>query len=539
MEPFKPVTQHPVSDLSLPERARAAFSEWQSRKKQNYFEHDADLQTLLRHHLGEAVFEQESPGFSRFGQECATVLDELICENNRDEHLPTLRRYDGIGRRTEEVCFHPSYYEIGRLAYRTGAMSRYETPGQERIQLAYAYLLAHHGEGGHLCPFACTAGLIKLLLARADDALKARLLPGLLHTDRLDPAHHHGAQFLTEIQGGSDVGQNVVRATPCGDFYRINGEKWFCSVIDADLYLVTARIPHSQPGTAGLGAFVVPRRLRNGSPNGVFIRRLKYKLGTRSMASGEADFVDAVAWSIGAPEGAFKQVVDIVLNTSRTYNAIAACGMMRRAEIEATTFAACREAFGQKIAEFPLVKRTLGRITESRRKAIAGTFALIALADQVALGVADENTRAVHRLVVNMNKYFTAVRGTTVVRDAIEVLGGNGTIEEFSVLPRLLRDSIVIEAWEGTHNVLCAQVLRDMQKLHLHQAFFAHLRRWTKDQMLLAEIADAEERVRRLMSLQKEDAALEIRDTVDVLMSVWQNTSVHETLPRAHNIHSQ
>jgi len=511
--------------------ARETLAAWQESKRQNFFTGDSDLQAILSHHLGAESFAREAPGLAAFGEESATILDDLIRENNRDEHLPVLRRWDDIGRHIDQVIFHPSYLEIGRRAYRTGALSRYARPGEERIQLAYSYLLAHHGEGGHLCPFACTAGLIKILQARGNEALKAHLLPGLLHADRTAPEHYHGAQFLTEIQGGSDVGSNAVRARPDGEAYRISGEKWFCSVIDADLYLLTARLEGAPAGTAGLGAFVVPRLLPNGTPNGVHIRRLKYKLGTRSMASGEADFVDALAWSIGDPVGGFKSVVEIVLNTSRVYNAIAACGMMRRAELEATSYAAHREAFGHKIESFPLVRRTLSRISEERRLAVAGTFGLIALSDRIALGPASPQLHNVFRLVVNMNKYWTAIRCTDTVRSAIEILGGNGTIEDFSVLPRLLRDSIVIEAWEGTHNVLCAQILRDLQKLGLHHAFFSFLCEHARTPESHAQIADSRRDVEQLLTLPAEEAALRIRDVVDQLMPLWQRVCAAESIP--------
>lgn len=530
-QPLPPPTSSSTSSAnSAPTAARQALAEWQEAKRQNFYSTDTDLQAILLHHLGPEVLAQEAPGLVAFGAESATVLDDLIRENNRDEHLPQLRRWDGIGRRIDEVIFHPSYFEIGQRAYRTGALARYARPGEERIQLAYCYLLAHHGEGGHLCPFACTAGLIKILQARGNEALKAHLLPGLLHLDRRAPEHYHGAQFLTEVQGGSDVGANAVRARRDGQHFRISGEKWFCSVIDADLYLMTARLDGSPSGTAGLGAFVVPRLLPDGTPNGVHIRRLKYKLGTRSMASGEADFVDALAWAVGDPVSEFKSVVEIVLNTSRVYNAIAACGMMRRAEIEATTYAAHREAFGQKIESFPLVRHTLARISSERRRAVAGTFGVIALSDAVALGQADESARQVLRLVINMNKYWTAIRCTDTIRDAIEVLGGNGAIEDFSVLPRLLRDSIVVEAWEGTHNVLCAQVLRDLQKLGLHHAFFAFLKVHARSQESQQQLDSARREVERLLCLPAEEAAVYIRDVVDQLMPLWQRVCVEKSL---------
>ncbi len=504
-----------------PASARDAFSAWNDDKAVNTFVHDADLQRVLQHHLGAEAYAAAVPALSAFGEE-HTVLDTLICENNRDEHLPVLRRWDSIGRRTEEVVFHPSYFEIGRRVYRTGVIGRYATPGQDRVQMALAYLFGQQGEGGHLCPLACTAGLVKILQARGDAALKDRLLPGLFHLDRTDPSHFHGAQFLTEIQGGSDVGANAVVARRDGDTWRITGEKWFCSVIDADLYLLTARPEGAPAGTAGLGAFVVPRLLPDGTPNGVFVRRLKYKLGTRSMASGEADFQDALAWPIGPVEGGFKAVVDIVLNTSRLYNAVAACGIVRRAEVEATTYARHRVAFGQPIDQFPLVRRTLDGLRRERQRALAGTFELVALTDRQALGTATPDERDTFRLVVNMNKYWTSIRSTWAVREAIEVLGGNGTIEDFSVLPRLWRDCIVLESWEGSHNVLCLQVLRDMQRYRLHEGFFRHLAALVPDGSMATRVEGDKAETTRVLALPADDATLAIRDLVDRLIVTWQ-----------------
>jgi acyl-CoA dehydrogenase len=378
-----------------PAAARADLAAWREEKAQNFFDSDGFFQRVLKHHLGPERFAEEALGLSAFGAECAGLLNELVNETNRDEHLPVLRRFDAIGRRVEEVVFHPAYDVIGEHVYRTGVMSRYATPGQELVQLAYAYLFSQNGEGGHLCPLACTAGLIKILQRKAPEWVKARCLPGLLRTDRTHPEHFHGAQFLTELQGGSDVGANACTATPQSDgSWRINGEKWFCSVIDADLYLMTARPVGAPEGTPGLGAFVVPRKLDDGTHNGVYVRRLKYKLGTRSMASGEADFIDAVAWPVAVDSG-FKAVVEIVLNTSRLYNAVCSSGSMRRVELEATTYARHRKAFGQPIEQFPLVGRSLARITRETHASVAGTFKLAALADRIDLGQArPEDERA-------------------------------------------------------------------------------------------------------------------------------------------------
>ncbi|MCA9545315.1 MAG: hypothetical protein KC613_13015, partial [Myxococcales bacterium] len=252
------------------------------------------------------------------------------------------------------------------------------------------------------------------------------------------------------------------------------------------------------------------------------------KLGTRSMASAEADFQDAVAYPV-VLDGGFKRVVEIVLNTSRLYNAIASCGMLRRVQVEAESYAAHRAAFGRPIAQFPLVQRSLQRLRTQAEAAVAGTFALAALGDRITLGQGSDADRALYRLVVNMNKYWTSFQGTSMCREGIEVLGGNGAIEDFSVIPRLLRDSIVCEQWEGTHNVLCAQVLKDLHKYALHKAFFAHA-----DAVIAAagahpqagplaqRVALDRARVNALLALPPAEASLAVRDAVDALAVTWQ-----------------
>jgi alkylation response protein AidB-like acyl-CoA dehydrogenase len=279
------------------------------------------------------------------------------------------------------------------------------------------------------------------------------------------------SQFLTEVQGGSDVGANASVAVEVGDGYEIMGEKWFCSVADAGVFLLLARPEGAPDGTSGLGCFVVDRE-RDGSPNGFSIRRLKDKLGTTDMASGEIDFDRAAAELIGEPDAGFKIMVTAMLNTSRWLNAVGDVGIMRRAYLEAANYAAERTAFGQRIGDFPLMRRQLAEIKAEWLAALHSTWELTGLdeaVDVAAMGgpAADQDDAGFHRYLVNANKLACSLAATDVVRRAIEVLGGNGAIEEFSVLPRLLRDAVVYEQWEGTHNVLTAQVLRDLGRLGL------------------------------------------------------------------------
>jgi acyl-CoA dehydrogenase len=368
-------------------------------------------------------------------------FDELVAECER--HLPRL--VDG------EIEFHPAYHEAGRAVWATGIVG---APARE--QAALFYELAQAGEGGHGCPVVCTAGLVRALRTAASDELRERFLPPLLETD-YDVAQR-GAQFLTERHGGSDVGANRVEAVPDGDVWRLHGEKWFCSVADADQFVVTARPSGAPEGTRGIGCFLVPRE-----GGGFRIRRLKDKLGTRALATGEIEFEGAPAYPLGPLEDGFKTAVS-VLNTSRWLNAVGSAALMQRAFDVAFQFAREREAFGRPIVDFPLIRENLAVMRAETDAAIASTAELTELVARIDEGTAGEEDVTWHRILVNANKVVTSIAATKVVRRGIETLGGNGTIEDFSPLPRLWRDAIVFESWEGTHNVLCAQVLRDLAR---------------------------------------------------------------------------
>jgi alkylation response protein AidB-like acyl-CoA dehydrogenase len=380
---------------------------------------------------------------SDFGRVVTEVIEPAVeeCERN-----PPRVRADG------ELEFDPAYDRAGRAVWASGIVG---APAREQAFLFY--LLAQAGEGGHACPVVCTAGLVRALKDRASDDLRERFLPPLLETD-YDRAQR-GAQFLTERHGGSDVGANRVEAVPDGGAWRLHGEKWFCSVADADQFLVTARPRGAPEGTRGIGCFLVPR-----DGGGFRIRRLKDKLGTRALATGEIEFEGAAAYPLGPLEEGFRTAVG-VLNTSRWLNAVGSAGLMRRAYLVAAEFAGERAAFGRVISEFPLVRENLAVMKAEADAALASTMELTGLVDRIDRGEASDEDVAWHRLLVNANKFVTSIAATKAVRRGIEALGGNGTIEDFSPLPRLWRDAIVFESWEGTHNVLCAQVLRDLGRL--------------------------------------------------------------------------
>lgn len=455
---------------------RTDLSAWEQAQPVNYFDSDRHLQTLLEYYWGDKRLTQHLPRLARFGGEAATIVDAAARRANLPENLPRLDRYSTVGERTENVSHSPDHHLAGRYIYGSGAMSVYAEPGSNLLAMALFYLSSYNGEAGHNCPLACTAGIIKTLQQVGGDELQQKYLPRLL--DANYETRYHGAQFLTEIQGGSDVGANSCTAEPIDSargVWRINGEKWFCSNVTADLALVTARPAGAASGTKGLGLFLVPRRLDDGRTNGMYIRRLKDKLGTRSMATAEVDFRDALAYQVGALDRGFQTVMDFVVNTSRLYNAVGSAGAARRAYVIAWTYAQHRRAFGAPIAGFPLIQEALAGMRSEVCAMTSGSMYLAHLRDQLELGEADESASRVFRFAVNLGKYRASICGTDVVRRAIEVLGGNGAMENFSVLPRLLRDSIIFEAWEGAHNTLLAQSLRDVRRYRMHEPFFAHI----------------------------------------------------------------
>lgn len=461
---------------SAVEAGRSAMAAWEQAQPDNYYESDRHLQRILEFYWGAEKLNARAPQLAKFGHEAATIVDAAARRNNLNENLPRLDRFNAIGERTEDVAFSPDYHLAGQSIYGSGVMSAYAEPANNLMNQALFYLSSYNGEAGHNCPLACTAGIIKTLQRVGSEELRAKYLPRLL-----DPNYStrlHGAQFLTEVQGGSDVGLNACTATPLDKekgTWLISGEKWFCSNVTADLALLTARPVGAAPGTKGLGLFLVPRKLDDGSTNGIYIRRLKDKLGTRSMATGEVDYRDALAYQVGSIERGFNHVMDFVVNTSRIYNAVGSAAAARRAYVVAWTYAQHRQAFGAPISNFPLIQETLAEMKTEVMALTSGSLYLTHLVDEIESGRADETAASFFRVAVNLNKYLVSANATSVVRRGIEVLGGNGAMETFSVMPRLLRDCVIFEAWEGAHNTLLAQVLRDLHRFRLHEPFCLRL----------------------------------------------------------------
>jgi acyl-CoA dehydrogenase len=493
--------------------ARRALAAWRADFPEDPYLADARLRTALARALPPERLAPLEVRASAFARDVTRVVGPAAARYEQRAHLPELTRYDGIGRRTESVSFDPAYDIASAAVWASGLVALSGTPGSAYEQATLLYLLSLEGEAGQACPATCTIGLARALRRVADVTVRERFLPALVDPDHSTAAR--GSQFLTEVQGGSDVGANVCRAVPGGDgTFRITGEKWFCSVADADQFFLTARVDGAATGTRGLGSFVVPRRV-DGVPNGFTLRRLKDKLGTRGLASGEIDFDRALAWPVGPVEHGFRTAVGVVLNTSRWMTAVGDAGMMRRAYLEAAAYAARRQAFGRPIGEFPAVRRTLADMASMSVGALRLVLALTGLEDRIDDGTAGDADVLLHRFLVNLAKYLVSCQATEVVHAGIEVLGGNGAIEDFSVLPRLYRDAMVYESWEGSHNVLVAQVLTDVRRLPI----LDEVDRW-----LRATVAPVADRTLAARLGDELDAALDAAGTclADPVVGAWR-----------------
>lgn len=476
---------------------RIYLDKWENDLKEQIMTDDSSLMQTYKNYFADDP--QFLTTLKKFAHTVSHQLEPVVIENNQDLNLPQLQQYNAIGERIDEVIHHPSYIEAGDYIYGSNLMSYLSKPGKMLKTLSLFLLSSHAGEAGHNCPIACSAGVIRVLSNYKCEIDVSAYLQKLVLPSFTD--NFTGAQFLTEIQGGSDVGSNEVTAkkNQNGEWI-IQGEKWFCSNANADLILLTARFDPQLEGTKGLGLFLIPKTLPNGERNHFFLRRLKQKFGTRSMATAEIDFRDAIAYPVGDLQRGINIVMENVLHISRIFNAFSVCGMSRRAFQIAYHYARHRTAFGQVIIDYPLVKENLAHTKTLTLAMIASIFHVTAKQDACDI-TPNENDKLLLRTLVNLNKYFTAKFTVENIHHSIDILAGNGAMESFSTLPRLFRDAIVCENWEGTHYVLWMQILRDIHKSHVDELVVLYL------ESLVSKLIDHKQTLQQYLNNLKDELA--------------------------------
>jgi len=426
----------------------------------NFYRADPALTDLLRLHLPEALFRHIEPYLDRLGGLAGGHLDE--CARLADRHTPVLHQRDRFGRDSQYIEYHPAYRELEKAAFgefgihamsiRKGIMG---WPDKYPVVAKHAFtFLFNQAEFGLGCPINVTDGCAKLLNNFGNEALKAKYLDGLTQTDMSKLTQ--GGQFMTEKEGGSDVGTLTTSAVQEGDHWRLYGEKWFCSNADAEVVMLLARPNGAGPGTSGVGLFLMPRRLDDGSQNHYRIVRLKDKLGTRSMASGEIKLEGAIAYAVGKLDRGFVQMAEMV-NSSRLSNGVKSTALMRRAHHDAMTVAKNRVVFGQRIIDLPLARRQLMKIMLATEQALSMSFLTADALDRAEAG--SQDAAALLRILTPTLKFRATRDARKVCGDALEMRGGIGYIEEF-VTARLLRDAHLGSIWEGTGNIVAIDALK-------------------------------------------------------------------------------
>ncbi len=409
---------------------------------------------------------------------------------------PWLRMFDRLGKRADEILYPREYQTILRRGYRSGVVWR----ALEEKSLIPAYLLMYNisfHDPGICCPYTVSLGTAVPLLKYGSAELQVRFLPQL---SRKDDSVWQGATWMTEIKGGSDLGAAVETiARPAGDCWLLTGDKYFASNASAELAVVAARPEGAAAGVRGLALFLVPRYRNDGELN-YFVRRLKHKIGTRSVPTGEVELKDSEGYLLGSADSGIYLILE-VLNLSRVANSVVSVALAQRAMADALSYAEHRAAFGKRILDHPL----LGHQFENRLKALRSAFALawdsVQLLNDVWMARPPYSDRYhLFRLVAHLAKYWTAEFAVDTAKWAMEVHGGLGVLAEYGA-ERWLREAMILAIWEGTSHRQMLDGLEVMERKRAHKMLFRRLAEIAPSQ----ELQDRESEVEQHLKLPPEE----------------------------------
>jgi alkylation response protein AidB-like acyl-CoA dehydrogenase len=428
---------------------------------------------LFSHWLGDA-WQDLRPLFVELGAAGAAAHPLSMAA---DRHRPVLLRAHPASGTGQRIEYHPDYRALENLAYGTGLVSRRNDigfllkhgPHRNLISVGSGYYFAQ-SEIGVMCQVCMTDGVGVILERHAPNALAQRVLPRLGHPD--PEWRFRGAMFLTELQGGSDIGTITTEALLSDDGWLLTGHKAFCSNVDAEAILVLARVPGDVPGTRGLGLFLVLRDDPPGNGETIHIERLLPKLGVGSTPTGDVRLEGTKAHLIAGVHEGFKRMAEMI-NLTRLYNAAASLAGMRRALLEALAYGAERRAFGERLWDLPLWRAGMADLIAEHLGGLLLTFAAVRALDEAESGDAASLKQV--RLLIPLAKALTGKLAVFGVSECMEAIGGAGYLED-SILPRMLRDVQVLPIWEGTTHILTLDLLRALAKERAHEAFFDRLR---------------------------------------------------------------
>jgi alkylation response protein AidB-like acyl-CoA dehydrogenase len=406
----------------------------------------------------EPLVTSRAPQMARYIARLAEFREWVVTEvdsqaNYTDRYAPpAIETYDRNGEVVNRVVTNPWYERQHQEVYRRGIIGLpYSENAPHLLTFAMGYLLAQADISLH-CPVTLTGAVAYVLKSHAPDSVRQRYLYDVI---RMDGHAKTGGTWATEQHGGSDVAATTTIAIRHGDRFALHGLKWFTSNTNSGLAIATARPEGAEPGSAGLGLYLVPSHLEDGRPNHFRVRRLKDKLGTKGLPTGEIDLLGAEVVEIAPPPAGFKLMME-ALEYSRVHNAVGSVGIQRRSLTEALAWTRTRRAFGHALLDYPMVQDELLRM---RVRFEAG--ALLAFEAAIAFDEVRQNSnrRAWLRLVTALAKYLTAEWAISGSRATLELIGGNGYTSDYP-MARILRDAQVLTVWEGPANIQALELVR-------------------------------------------------------------------------------
>jgi acyl-CoA dehydrogenase len=423
----------------------------------NQYDDDGVLRSYLGRTLPPGVLAEIEPSLREMGRLSGEVLYPMQLADL--DHEPRLVRWDAWGHRVDRLEHTPLWLEAERIAAEHGVVATaYERAhgALSRVhQFALAYLFTPSTDI-YACPLAMTDGAARTLLDSGNEPLVRRIVPRLLSRD--PAAFWTSGQWMTETTGGSDVGRSETVARREEGVWRLYGLKWFTSATASQVALTLARPEGNPPGGKGLALFHVETRDDAGRLQGIRVRRLKDKLGTRKLPTAELELEGTPAVLVGADSDGVRAITP-VLNLTRTWNAVSAVALMRRGIALARDFAGRRVAFGAPLSRQPLFVDTLAGMQAELEGAFQLTFRNVELVGRAEAGELDAEERRLLRALTPLAKLTTGRQAVAVASEVVEAFGGAGYLEDTGI-PMLLRDSQVLTIWEGTTDVLALETLR-------------------------------------------------------------------------------
>lgn len=436
----------------------------------NFFLEDQLLKRIFLREIIENHYEIEHivdtwNHLSGFGNVAGSILNELAEIAHREENLPKIIHYNKVGERIDEIDYCSEQKQIRKISYDWGLVNldfhpEWKHPFTMFHRMALAYISNMNGEAGINCPLAMTDGMIRVIKALGTKSQKETYLPLITSPD--SHSHFMCGQYVTERVGGSNVAANrtIARKIQDGDLehpakYVLIGEKWFCSN-PGDLWVTTAKIE----GTNTIGLFLVPRFLPSGNRNDYYLIRKKEIIGSKGKLTAEAIYDGTYAEELGKPTHGLVNLIKYVINISRIHVGVAAVGGSRRVIMETLAYIQNRTAYGKYILDFPQTKLEVLKMLLRHITITLANFQNFNLVDKEDI---------LSQLLTPLLKYISTVTATYNTRQAILLHGGNGILNDFSCLPRLLNDSIINETWEGAHPVIQDHVIKALKKHNIQK----------------------------------------------------------------------